>query len=95
MYVYQNNEDIFPIFQTFRMCVCVRISRKRKFPEDAARFYGAQVLLAIEYLHFMDIVHRDIKPENILVDVRGYIKLADLGLSKVRYLYLLFPFTHS
>lgn len=40
----------------------------------------------------MDIVHRDIKPENILINGSGYIKLADLGLSKVRYLY---SFIHS
>jgi len=46
------------------------------------KFYAAQVLLAIEHLHTMDIIYRDLKPENILLDVEGYIKLADFGVSK-------------
>lgn len=54
----------------------------RKLSEPCSRFLTAQTLLAIEYLHEMNIIHRDIKPENILVDKTGYIKLADLGMSK-------------
>ncbi|XP_014281015.1 cAMP-dependent protein kinase catalytic subunit alpha [Halyomorpha halys] len=51
--------------------------------EKHAKFYCGQVVLAIEYLHNIDIIHRDIKPENILIDVNGYIKLADYGTSKI------------
>ncbi|CAH1389649.1 unnamed protein product [Nezara viridula] len=54
-----------------------------KFEESASQFYGAQVLLAIEYLHYCDVIYRDLKPENILIDVYGYLKLTDFGLSKV------------
>lgn len=59
------------------------LKRHRKLSEPSARFFGAQLVLAIEYLHLLDIIHRDIKPENILIDEHGYIKLADLGLSKL------------
>ncbi|THD23099.1 cAMP-dependent protein kinase catalytic subunit alpha [Fasciola hepatica] len=57
--------------------------RKRgKFSESASRFYASQVVLALEYLHFLDILYRDLKPENILLDNRGYIKIADFGFVK-------------
>jgi len=52
------------------------------FPEDEARFYTAELCLAIEHLHEKNIIYRDLKPENILLDEKGDIKLADFGLSK-------------
>ncbi|WOG91096.1 hypothetical protein DCAR_0310344 [Daucus carota subsp. sativus] len=53
----------------------------RYFPEEAARFYVAEVLLALEYLHMLGIVYRDLKPENILVREDGHIMLSDFDLS--------------
>ncbi|XP_067649660.1 citron Rho-interacting kinase-like isoform X2 [Haliotis asinina] len=49
------------------------------FEEDMARFYLAEMSVAINDLHQMGYVHRDIKPENILLDQKGHIKLADFG----------------
>ncbi|XP_014278384.1 cAMP-dependent protein kinase catalytic subunit alpha [Halyomorpha halys] len=59
-----------------------QLRKNRKFKETVSRFYGAQVVLALEYLHYLSVVHRDIKPENILLQNNGYIKLTDFGLSK-------------
>ena len=50
--------------------------------EEQAKFYFAEILLAIEYLHSRGIVYRDLKPENVLLDIDGHICLADFGLSK-------------
>ena len=54
-----------------------------KFPESQTMFYASQILLALEYLHSLDIVYRDLKPENILMDKFGYVKLTDLGFCKI------------
>jgi serine/threonine protein kinase len=48
-----------------------------------ARFYFAETVLAVEYLHSFGIVHRDLKPDNLLITALGHIKLTDFGLSKM------------
>lgn len=53
----------------------------RNFSEQAVRFYVAEVLLALEYLHMLGVVYRDLKPENILVREDGHIMLSDFDLS--------------
>jgi serine/threonine protein kinase len=58
------------------------LSNAGRFDEERARFYTAEVVLALEYLHEEGIVYRDLKPENILVDNEGHLKLTDFGLSK-------------
>lgn len=52
-------------------------------PSDMARFYFAETVLAVEYLHSYGIVHRDLKPDNLLITATGHIKLTDFGLSKM------------
>ncbi|KAH7244495.1 camp-dependent protein kinase catalytic subunit PkaC1 [Fusarium redolens] len=54
----------------------------KRFRTGVAKFYSAQVVLAVDYLHSKDIVHRDLKPENILVDWLDYIKIVDFGSAK-------------
>ncbi|GMI39313.1 hypothetical protein TeGR_g14259, partial [Tetraparma gracilis] len=58
------------------------LSRMKKMPEHMARFYTAEIALALECLHEKGIVYRDLKPENILLDEVGHVKLADFGLAK-------------
>jgi len=53
----------------------------KHFSEQAVRFYVAEVLLALEYLHMLGVVYRDLKPENVLVREDGHIMLSDFDLS--------------
>ena len=53
-----------------------------RFSEDKARFYLAEIILALEDLHKRDIIFRDLKPDNIVLDANGHAMLTDFGLSK-------------
>ncbi|TFK40836.1 kinase-like domain-containing protein [Crucibulum laeve] len=59
------------------------LQREQRFNEERARFYSAELLLALEHLHEHDVVYRDLKPENILLDYTGHIALCDFGLCKL------------
>ena len=56
---------------------------EKRFNEVVVKFYAAQMIIAIGYLHLKGIVHRDLKLENILIDQDGYIKIIDYGLAKM------------
>lgn len=58
------------------------LQQEGKFTEERTRFYAAELILALDYLHKAGVVYRDVKPENILIDFEGHIKLTDFGLSK-------------
>ncbi|KAJ8101804.1 kinase-like domain-containing protein [Lipomyces tetrasporus] len=58
------------------------LQKEGRFQEVRAKFYIAELILALEHLHNHDIVYRDLKPENILLDANGHIALCDFGLSK-------------
>ncbi|TNJ26996.1 Kinase, AGC PKA [Giardia muris] len=58
------------------------LRRRNKFPPEVAKFYAAEVLMAIGHMHKQGIVYRDLKLENILLDRKGHVKIVDLGFAK-------------
>lgn len=61
----------------------MHLRNSTRFAEERAKFYSAQVAMAIGHLHKKHIIYRDLKPENILMDEDGYICLTDFGLAKI------------
>lgn len=80
-YSFQDRESLYFVMDYIpggdMMSLLIRMG---VFPETLARFYVAELTLAIESVHKMGFIHRDIKPDNILIDVDGHIKLTDFGL---------------
>jgi hypothetical protein len=86
---------IIRLFQTFQDEHCLymvleyapggelwkHLRRLRKFPNPVARFYAAEVVLALDYLHTHGVVYSDLKPENLMLDAAGHVKLVDFGFA--------------
>ena len=60
------------------------LCKHRRFSEDETQFFIACLLLGLEYIHSNNIIHRDIKPENLVFDDKGYLRITDFGVAKVR-----------
>jgi protein-serine/threonine kinase len=58
------------------------LHKDRRFSEERAKMYLAEILVAMEDLHKRDIIFRDLKPDNIVFDEDGHALLTDFGLSK-------------
>jgi tRNA A-37 threonylcarbamoyl transferase component Bud32 len=82
-YAFQNKANLYLVLD---YCaggeLFFHLGKDGKFDEKRAKFYSAQIVLALEYLHDLGIVYRDLKPENVLLDANGNIALTDFGLSK-------------
>ena len=59
------------------------LMRKDILPENEAKFYAAEMILAVDSVHKLNCIHRDLKPDNVLIGKDGHIKLSDFGLSKM------------
>eukprot|EP01012_Entosiphon_sulcatum_P026694 TRINITY_DN32179_c0_g1_i1.p1 TRINITY_DN32179_c0_g1~~TRINITY_DN32179_c0_g1_i1.p1 ORF type:complete len:372 (-),score=60.50 TRINITY_DN32179_c0_g1_i1:81-1196(-) len=84
-YTFQSEHKLFFVMEYLQggdLDTYLNQSEGKRFDEEKARFYAAEVLLALQYLHEHSIIYRDLKPENILLDAKGHACLSDFGLSK-------------
>jgi len=58
------------------------LRRVGRFSAAVTRFFAAEITVALDYLHSLDIVYRDLKPENLLIDAEGHVKVTDFGFAK-------------
>ena len=70
------------------------MNKKDTLTEDEARFYIAEIILAVESLHKNNCIHRDIKPDNFFIDKNGHLKIGDFGLSIISN-NISYPYTYS
>ena len=74
---------MYLVFEFVQGGELLRILRQESyFPNDVALFYVSEITLALEYLHYNEIIYRDLKPENLLISSDGHIKLTDFGFAK-------------
>ena len=59
------------------------INQRKKFKEKELKFIMSCTILGLDYLHKNNIIHKDIKPENLVFDSKGYLRITDLGISKI------------
>jgi len=82
-YIFQTDQKIYFVMNFIRGGeLFTHLQSEKRFKEERAKFYAAQIISAIGYLHNKKIIYRDIKPENILMGEDGYLYLADFGLAK-------------
>ena len=83
-YLFQNDLRLYFVMPFIRGGELYKVFQaEKRFKEEVVKFYSAQMIIAIGYLHLKGIVHRDLKLENILIDQDGYIKIIDYGLAKM------------
>lgn len=81
-YCFENSNYIFLILEYCPGGDLESLLESKPMLESAAKFYLAEIIIGIEYLHSHNIIYRDLKPANILLDEDGHIKLADFGIAK-------------
>lgn len=59
------------------------LKRMTTFDEECTRYYGAEILDTIDYMHARGVIHRDLKPENVLLDDQMHVKITDFGTAKI------------
>ena len=75
--------DYFKYYhQSYTLIQYLYSRQAKRFPNPVAKFYAAEVTLALDYLHGQGIIYRDLKPENLLLDRHGHLKITDFGFAK-------------
>lgn len=82
-YAFQSDDKLYLVTDYYNGgTLFYHLRKSRQFSEERARFYAAELLLALDHLHRQNIIYRDLKLENVLMDHQGHLALTDFGLSK-------------
>ena len=82
-YAFQDRDNLYLVMDLLNGGdLRFHISRYRKFSEEQTRFFIANIIYAIDYIHSNNVIHRDIKPENLVLDDKGYVRITDFGIAK-------------
>ena len=82
-YAFQDKDNLYLVMDLLNGGdLRFHISRYRKFSEEQTRFFIANMVYALEYIHDNNVIHRDIKPENLVLDDKGYVRITDFGIAK-------------
>ncbi|XP_057678976.1 rho-associated protein kinase 2-like isoform X5 [Corythoichthys intestinalis] len=76
---FQDDRHLYMVMEFMAGGDVVTLTMNYDIPEEWARFYTAEVVLALDAIHSMGFIHRDVKPDNMLLDQHGHLKLADFG----------------
>ncbi|XP_023203387.1 rho-associated protein kinase 2-like isoform X3 [Xiphophorus maculatus] len=76
---FQDDRNLYMVMEFMPGGDMVTLTINYDIPEKWARFYTAELVLALDAIHSMGFIHRDIKPDNMLLDQHGHLKLADFG----------------
>jgi len=78
-FAFQDQKYLYMVMDYMPGGDLVNLMSNYEVPEKWAKFYCAEVVLALDAIHNMGFVHRDVKPDNMLLDRHGHLKLADFG----------------
>ncbi|KAG1687564.1 hypothetical protein DVH05_004761 [Phytophthora capsici] len=82
-YAFQNHQKLYLVMDYYSGgSLFVHLRKEKRFTEQRACFYAAELVLSLAHLHNMHIMYRDLKLENILMDSEGHVAITDFGLSK-------------
>ncbi|NXF01796.1 ROCK2 kinase, partial [Smithornis capensis] len=76
---FQDDKYLYMVMEYMPGGDLVNLMSNYDVPEKWAKFYTAEVVLALDAIHSMGLIHRDVKPDNMLLDKHGHLKLADFG----------------
>ncbi|KAK4215022.1 Serine/threonine-protein kinase ksg1 [Rhypophila decipiens] len=83
-YTFQDEQSLYYVLDLCSGGELLGVLKKTgTFDVECTRFYGAQILDAIEYMHSRGVIHRDLKPENLLLDDQMHVKVTDFGTAKL------------
>jgi len=74
---------LLKLYQGGELQSVIHTETRDGIPEWAAKFYAANILEGLSYMHHRNIIYRDLKPENVLLDSEGYTVIVDLGFAKI------------